>query len=72
MDKQNEQFVDRKKIKSIQNAFEDSMKLLEKNVAECIINKQKLQTMKEDMLEANKKFKEAEDCLESLKLKIKN
>ena len=72
MDKQNEEFVDLKKIKSIQNAFEDSMKLLEKNVAECIINKQMLQTMKEDMLEANKKFKEAEDCLESLKLKIKN
>ena len=72
MDKQNEQFVDLKKIKSIQNAFEDSMKLIEKNVAESIINKRKLQTMKEDMLEANKKFKEAEDCLESLKLKIKN
>ena len=72
MDKQNEEFVDLKKIKSIQNAFEDSMKLIEKNVAESIINKRKLQTMKEDMLEANKKFKEAEDCLESLKLKIKN
>ena len=72
MDKQNEQFVDFKKIKSIQNSFEDSMKLLEKNIAESITNKQKLQTMKEDMLEANKKFKEAEESLESLKLKINN
>ena len=72
MDKQNEQFVDFKKIKSIQNSFEDSMKLLEKNIAESITNKQKLQKMKEDMLEANKKFKEAEECLESLKLKINN
>ena len=72
MDKQNEKFVDLKKIKNIQNSFEDSMKLLEKNIAESITNKQKLQTMKEDMLEANKKFKEAEESLESLKLKINN
>ena len=48
MDKQNKQFVDLNKIKSIQNAFEDTMKLLEKNIAESITNKQKLQDMKED------------------------
>ena len=72
MSKQKEQFVDFEKIKSIQNAFEDSMKILEKSIAESITNKQKLQVMKEDMLVANKKFHEAEECLDSLKIKLKN
>ena len=72
MDKQKELFVDLKKIKSIQNAFEDSMKLLEKNIAESITNKQKLLIMKEDILVANKKFNEAEECLDSLKIKLDN
>ena len=72
MDKQNKQFVDLNKIKSIQNAFEDTMKLLEKNIAESITNKQKLQDMKEDMVAANKKFTEVEGCLDSLKIKLKN
>ena len=72
MDKQNEQFVDLKKIKSIQNAFDDSMKLLEKSIAESITNRQKLQAMKENMLAANKKFNEAEKCLDNLKIKLKN
>ena len=71
MDKQKEQFVDLKKIKNIQNAFEDSMKILEKSIAESITNKQKLLTMKEDMLAANKKFNEAEECLDNLKMKLK-
>ena len=48
------------------------MKLLEKNIAESITNKQKLKTMKEDMLLANKKFNEAEECLDSLKIKLKD
>ena len=72
MDKQNKQFVDLNKIKSIQNAFEDTMKLLEKNIAESITNKQKLQDMKEDMVAANKKFTEVEGCLDSLKIKLTN
>ena len=72
MDKQKEQFVDLKKIESIKNAFDDSMKLLEKSIAESIINKQKLQTIKEDMLAANNKFIKAEECLDNLKIKLKN
>ena len=72
MDKQNKQFVDLNKIKSIQNAFEDTMKLLEKNIAESITNKQKLIIMKEDILIANKRFNEAEECLDSLKIKLNN
>ena len=72
MDKQKEHFVDLKKIKSIQNAFEDSMKLLEKSIAESITNRQKLEAIKEDMLAANKMFNEAEECLDSLKIKLNN
>ena len=72
MDKQKERFVDLKKIKNIQNAFEDSMKLLEKSIAESITNKQKLIIMKEDILIANKRFNEAEECLDSLKIKLNN
>ena len=72
MDKQNKQFVDLNKIKSIQNAFEDTMKLLEKNIAESITNKKKLQDMKEDMVAAKKKFTEVEGCLDILKIKLKN
>ena len=34
MDKQIEQLVDLKKIESIKTAFDNSMKLLEKNIAE--------------------------------------
>ena len=72
MDEQKEKFVDLKKIKNIQNAFEDSMKLLEKSIAESITNKQKLLTMKNDMLLANEKFSEAKECLGSLKIKCNN
>ena len=70
MDKQREQLVDFKKIKSIKTAFDDSMKLLEKSIAESITNKQKLQIMKENMLEANKKFNKAEEYLDNLKIKL--
>ena len=70
MDKQREKPIDLEKIKSIKTAFDDSMKLLEKSIAESITNKQKLQVMKEDMIEANKKFNKAEECLDSLKIKL--
>ena len=72
MYKLNEQSIDLKKIKSIQNAFEDSMKRLEKSIAESITNKQKLETIKNDMLNANKKFNEAKECLDKLKSKLKS
>jgi hypothetical protein len=65
-------FLDFKSIKNVQNAFEDSMKRLEKSIAESITNKQKLETIKNDMLNANKKFNEAKECLNKLKLKLKS
>ena len=70
MDKKREKPIDLEKIKSIKTAFDDSMKLLEKSIAESITNKQKLQIIKKDMLEANKKFNKAEECLDSLKIKL--
>ena len=60
------------KLKKIQDAFDYNMKLLENKIAETITNKQKIETMKSDLNEANKKFKEAEKCLEELKIKLSN
>ena len=72
MNDQDELLLDFKNIKSVQNAFEDSMKRLEKSVAESITNKQKLETIKNDMFNANKKFNEAKECLDKLKLKLRS
>ena len=65
-------FLDFKSIKNVQNAFEDSMKRLEKSIAESVTNKLKLETIKNDMFNANKKFNEAKECLDKLKLKLRN
>ena len=72
MNDRDELLLDFESIKSVQNAFEDSMKRLEKNIAESITNKQKLETIKNDMLNANKKFNEAKECLDNLKLKLRS
>jgi multidrug resistance efflux pump len=71
MNDRNEPLLDLKSIKTVQNAFEDSMKRLEKSIAESITNKQKLETIKNDMLNANKKFNDAKECLDNLKLKLR-
>ena len=70
MNDRDELLLDFESIKSVKNAFEDSMKRLEKSIAESITNKQKLETIKNDMLNANKKFNEAKECLDKLKLKL--
>ena len=72
MNDRDELILDFNSIKSVQNAFEDSMKRLEKSIAESITNKQKLETIKNDMLNANKKFNEAKECLDNLKLKLRS
>ena len=72
MNDRDELLLDFENIKSVQNAFEDSMKRLEKSIAESITNKQKLETIKNDMLNANKKFNEAKKCLDKLKLKLRS
>jgi len=72
MNDRDELLLDFKNIKNVQNAFEDSMKRLEKSIAESITNKQKLETIKNDMLNANKKINEAKECLDNLKLKLRS
>ena len=72
MNDHNELLLDFKSIKSLQNAFEESMKRLEKSIAESITNKQKLETIKNDMVNANKKFNDAKECLDKLKLKLRS
>ena len=72
MNDRKEPLLDFKSIKSFQNAFEESMKRLEKSIAESITNKQKLETIKNDMLNANIKFNEAKECLDNLKLKLRS
>ena len=72
MNDRDELLLNFESIKSIKNAFEDSMKRLEKSIAESITNKQKLETIKNDMFNANKKFNEAKECLDKLKLKLRS
>ena len=60
------------KIKDLQASFDKSMKILESHIAESITNKDKLETIKIELKEANKKFLEAERYLEELKVDLKN
>ena len=64
--------IEQKKIKDLQASFDRSMKTLESHIAESITNKEKLDSIKRDLKEANKKFLEAERCLEDLKVDLQN
>ena len=59
-------------LKTIQKNFEESIKTLEKNIAENVTNKLKLEEIKKDLREANKKFTDAERCLDDLKIELDN
>ena len=59
-------------LKNIQKNFEESIKVLEKNIAENVTNKHKLEEIKKDLREANKKFTDAERCLDDLKIELDN
>ena len=61
-----------KKIKDLQASFDKSMKILESYVAESITNKQKLNSIKRDLKDANEIFLEAEKCLDDLKVDLQN
>ena len=61
-----------KKIRDLQASFDKSMKVLESHIAESITNKEKLDSIKRDLKEANEKFLEAERCLEDLKIDLEN
>ena len=64
--------IELKKIRDLQASFDRSMKTLESHIAESITNKEKLDSIKTDLKEANEKFLEAERCLEDLKIDLKN
>ena len=61
-----------KKIRDLQASFDKSMKILESYIAESITNKQKLNSIKRDLKEANEIFLEAEKCLDDLKVDLQN
>ena len=60
------------KIKDLQSSFDKSMKILESHIAESITNREKLDTIKRDLKEANDKFIEAERYLDELKVDLEN
>ena len=64
--------VEQKKIRDLQASFDKSMKILESHIAESITNKDKLESIKRDLREANEKFLEAEKYLENLKVDLEN
>ena len=68
----NNQGINLDKLKNIQDQFDDSIKILEKNIAESITNKHKIENLKKDLFEASEKFIQAEKYLEDLKIKLKN
>ena len=59
-------------IRLLQESFDKSMRILESHIAESITNKEKLNSIKKDLKEANNKFIEAEKCLDDLKADIEN
>ena len=61
-----------RKIRDLQASFDKSMKILESHIAESITNKDKLESIKRDLREANEKFLQAEKYLENLKVEIEN
>jgi len=58
------------KLKEIQISFEESIKILERHVAESISSKKELEIIKKDLLEASKKFHKASNYLNDLKNSI--
>ena len=64
--------IELKKIRDLQASFDKSMKILESHIADSITNKEKLDSIKRDLKEANEKFIEAERCLEDLKVDLQN
>ena len=64
--------TDLEKIRDLQVSFDKSMKILESHIAESITNKEKLNSIKRDLKEANEIFLEAEKCLDDLKVDLQN
>ena len=57
-------------LKEIQTSFEESIKVIERHVAESISNKNEIMLIKKDLLEASNKFNQALNHLDELKNSI--
>ena len=64
--------IELNKIRDLKKSFDKSMRILESHIAESITNKDKLESIKRDLREANEKFLEAEKHLENLKVDLEN
>ena len=64
--------IELKKIRDLQKSFENNMRIIESHIAESITNKEKLDSIKRDLKEANDKFIEAERYLDELKVDLEN
>ena len=64
--------IELEKIRDLKESFDKSMKILESHIAESITNKEKLNSIKRDLEEANEKFLEAERYLDELKVDLEN
>ena len=72
MENNEKNIIGLKKIIDLQASFDKSMKILESHIAESITNKEKLNSIKRDLKEANQKFFEAEKYLDELKIDLEN
>ena len=70
IDKKNR--IELNQIRNLQESFDKSMRILESHIAESITNKEKLDSIKRDLKEANQKFIEAEKYLDELKIDLEN
>ena len=70
MDINNIKNIKLKELKITQDSFEESIKILEKNIAESITNKKKLVEMKKDLKQADEKFSDAKRYLDNLKIEL--
>tara|TARA_X000000950_G_scaffold34329_1_gene36879 strand:+ start:337 stop:579 length:243 start_codon:yes stop_codon:yes gene_type:complete len=67
---QNDLKLNLAELSDIQTSFEESIKVIERHVAESISNKNEITLIKKDLIEANKKFNQALDHLDKLKNSI--
>ena len=67
---QNDLKLNFEELKEIQTSFEESIKVIERHVAESISNKNEIMLIKKDLLEANNKFNQALEHLNELKNSI--
>ena len=71
MEFEDNKIIDLKKLNFIKEQFNNSLKILEKNIAESITNKKKINDLKQDLIKANASFIAAENYLEGIKKKLK-